>query len=262
MVFRKGEGVIGWVVDYGRPVVIRDTENDSRFVPGKNQGFGIRSIAAVPIQVGDKVIGVLSVSSPRPGIFTIEDLAMVQLLANCSVPVIEKARLEKLSPFDDLTLAYKEIQLMPRLEAHLDVSVRTDEALSLMVLSLDRLDAVYKQHGFEVGNKVLRRFADRVRELSHFTHWMHRRGADSFAVIMPDTDPAMARKQAEVVASHLDAHPLIVTRELMVELKASIGVATWSEDESAEDLFFRSEGAVLEARKQGGNRVVVSEPDQ
>jgi diguanylate cyclase (GGDEF)-like protein len=258
MVFRRGEGVIGWVVDYGRAVNIWDTQQDPRFKPGQNQGFGIRSIAAVPVRVGEKVIGVLAVTSARPSSFSVEDLALVQLLANCSVPIIEKTRLERLSPFDDLTLAYKEIQLVPRLAGYIETAARVGQPLSLAVLGLDRLDQVYKKHDFAMGNRLLRRFADRVRELSHFTHWLARRGVDSFVLIMPDSDPAIARQQAEELVRNLDAEPLVLRPDLKVEQKASVGVATWNGSEAAEDLLFRCEESCLQARREGGNRVLVS----
>jgi len=258
MVFRKGEGVIGWVVDYGRAVNVWDTQEDPRFKPAKEQGFGVRSIAAVPVRVGEKVIGVLAVTSARPSSFTVEDLALVQLLANCSVPVIEKTRLERLSPFDDLTLTYKEINLLPRLSGYLETAGRVGQPLSLAVLGLDRLDHVYKKHDFEMGNRLLRRFADRVRELGHYTHWLARRGIDSFVLIMPDSDAAIARHHAEEIVKSLDAFPLVLTPDLKVEQKASVGMATWNRTESAEDLLLRCEEACLEARREGGGRVLVS----
>lgn len=258
MVFRRGEGIIGWVVDYNTTALVRDTETDPRFKPGKNQGFGIRSMAAVPLRVGTKVIGVLAVTSARAEAFGLEDLALVQLLANCSVPIIEKARLERMSPFDDLTLAYKEIHLVSKLEGNLESARRLERPLSMLVLALDRLDTVYKKHDFTVGNQVLRRFADRVRELSHFTHWLVRRGVESFVLVLPDTDSTVALQTAGVIRENLATHPLVLHQHPEVEQRTSIGVATWDGEEAAEDLLYRAEDACLEAKRAGGNRVEVS----
>ena len=258
MVFRRGEGIIGWVVDYNSTAIIRDTEHDPRFKPGKNQGFGIRSMLAVPIRVGKKVIGVLAVTAARPDSFSMEDLALIQLLANCSSPIIEKARLDRLSPFDDLTLAYKEIHLIARLEGTMESAARLDRPLSMLLLGLDRLDAIYKKHGFNVGNQVLRRFADRVRELSHFTSWLVRRGMESFVLVLPDTDAALALQHAMLLRENLEKHPLTLSDHPEVQQLASIGVATWDGVESAEDLLYRAEEACMEVRVAGGNSVVAS----
>jgi diguanylate cyclase (GGDEF)-like protein len=260
MVFRRGEGIIGWVVDYNSTAMIRDTETDARFKPARNQGFGIRSMLAVPIRVGSKVIGVLAVTASRPEAFSMEDLALIQLLANCSVPIIEKARLERLSPFDDLTLAYKEIHLISRLEGNMESASRLGRTLSMIVLGLDRLDVVYKKHDFGVGNQVLRRFADRVRELGHFTSWLVRRGMESFVLVLPDADAATAHQHAMFLRENLEKHPLTLHDHPDVQQLASIGVATWDGEESVEDLLYRAEEASLQARVSGGNTVVVSGP--
>jgi len=260
MVFKRGEGIIGWVVDFNSTALIRDTETDARFKPGKNQGFGIRSMLAVPIRVGKKVIGVLAVTSARPDVFTMEDLALIQLLANASVPIIEKARLERLSPFDDLTLAYKEIHLISRLDGNMESARRLEKPLSMIVLSLDRLDAVYKKHDFNVGNQVLRRFADRVRELSHFTSWLVRRGMESFVLVLPDSDGAVAHQHAVLLCENLEKHPLTLPDHPDIQQLTSIGVGTWDGEESGEDLLYRAEEASLEARIAGGNAVVAA-PD-
>ncbi len=258
MVFKRGEGIIGWVVDYNSTAIIRDTETDPRFKPARNQGFGIRSMLAVPIRVGKKVIGVLAVTAARPEAFSMEDLALIQLLANCSVPILEKARLERLSPFDDLTLAYKEIHLIARLDGNLESARRLDRPVSMIVLSLDRLDAVYRKHDFNVGNQVLRRFADRVREQSHFTSWLVRRGMESFVLVLPDADGVLAHQHALLLQENLEKHPLALPAHPEIHQLASIGVATWDGEESGEDLLYRAEEASLEARVAGGNAVVVA----
>ncbi len=258
MVFRRGEGIIGWVVDYNSTALIRDTQTDARFKPARNQGFGIRSMLAVPIRVGKKVIGVLAVTSARADSFNMEDLALIQLLANCSVPILEKARLERLSPFDDLTLAYKEIHLIARLDGNLESARRLQMPVSMIVLGLDRLDVVYKKNDFNVGNQVLRRVADRVRELSHFTSWLVRRGMESFVLVLPDADGAIARQHAMLLRENLEKHPLALPDQAEIQQLASIGVATWDGEETGEDLLYRAEEASLEARVAGGNTVVVA----
>jgi diguanylate cyclase (GGDEF)-like protein len=213
MIFKRGEGIIGWVVDYNTTALIRDTEDDPRFKPGKNQGFGIRSMLAVPIRVGKKVIGVLAVTAARPASFNMEDLALIQLL---------------------------------------------EKPLSMIVLGLERLDIVYKKHDFSVGNQVLRRFADRVRELSHFTSWLVRRGMESFVLVLPDADEAVAHQHAMLLRENLEKHPLTLPDHPEIQQLASIGVAAWDGEESVEDLLYRAEEASLEARVAGGNAVVVA----
>ena len=86
MTFRKGQGVLGWVVEYKEPIVIDDARIDPRFVAQPAQGFNVVSLIAEPMWSAGAVIGVLSGSSPRERAFGPDDQLLMRLLANCSTP--------------------------------------------------------------------------------------------------------------------------------------------------------------------------------
>ncbi|MBW2529708.1 MAG: sigma-54-dependent Fis family transcriptional regulator [Deltaproteobacteria bacterium] len=97
-----GEGVAGWVCDHGKPVRIADVQGDERFQKIPRQGFTIRSLLAVPIWVGGDVAGVLAATSAQPRAFSSDDETQARLLANCAVPMIERARIEQFSVLPQL----------------------------------------------------------------------------------------------------------------------------------------------------------------
>src|SRR6185436_20506599 len=100
MTFRRGEGLVGWVVEQRRPIIAFDAQEDDRFKPDdrrRGQGFTVRSFLAEPLWSAGRVIGVLSLSSEQPGQFTVQDQLLARLLANCSAPPIERARLRRLA---------------------------------------------------------------------------------------------------------------------------------------------------------------------
>jgi Fe-S oxidoreductase len=96
LAFKTGEGVIGWVVEHEEGVAIDDVNEDDRFVTLSGQGFVVRSMVAEPLWSSGEVIGVISVSSPKRAAFGEEAQLLVRLLANCSVPPVERARLKRL----------------------------------------------------------------------------------------------------------------------------------------------------------------------
>jgi diguanylate cyclase (GGDEF)-like protein len=256
MTFRKGEGIIGWVADYGKPVNIPDTAADKRFKQGHDQGFSVRSIAAAPVHVGDRVIGVLASTSPETEAFSDDDSALLTLLANCTVPVIERARLGHLSPYDEMTLALKGSETMPRIEDEMLRARQTGSPLSLMVMALDDLEHVYREHDFETGNRLLRKFADRVRELSHSTHKLIRRGVESFVVILPDTTGAMAMQHAEMIRMSMCDYPLHVGDHLVIEQHATVAVSSLKPEETPAAWLKRTEQVAARAQLEEGNTVV------
>jgi PAS domain S-box-containing protein len=82
---RLGEGLTGWVAQHNRPVLVPDVASDPRYVAGM---AGIVSEAAVPLAVGERVIGVLDVESPRPDAFDAEDLQLLSTLAGTLTAII------------------------------------------------------------------------------------------------------------------------------------------------------------------------------
>jgi transcriptional regulator with GAF, ATPase, and Fis domain len=90
--FRPGaESVAGWVTETGHGTVVEDTEKDGRFEPSTT--VEARSEVAVPMFAGGGVVGVLSAMSAEPDRFDDEDEALLALVANCTSPLLDRARM-------------------------------------------------------------------------------------------------------------------------------------------------------------------------
>ncbi|HEY1955379.1 MAG TPA: sensor domain-containing diguanylate cyclase [Polyangiaceae bacterium] len=257
--FRRGQGILGWVVEYKESVSIDDVAKDPRFVAGK-QGFAIRSLLAEPLWSAGQVIGVLSMSSPKRRAFRQNDQLLARLLANCCTPPIERARLRRLAMTDDLTLAYNQRYLSPRVNEEIERARRSGQPLSVQLLDLDHFKNVNDQHGHEVGDMVLRLFADRVRSSVRRVDVFIRRGGEEFLLLMPATALEQARSTAERIRRNLGNSDLDVGGGKQVRQTVSIGVACWDFKESPEALQRRADVAMYAAKEQGRDRVVVSAP--
>jgi two-component system cell cycle response regulator len=252
--FRRGEGVIGWIVEHGQMVRIDDAGRDERFEPVAGQGFAIGSLLGVPLWAGGRVVGVLSVTAPTANAFDADDVMLSQLLANCTAPLIDKVRLERLAMTDPNTLTYNQWHLLPRLEEEISRAHQRAAPMSLLLLDLDDFKAVNDQHGHDAGDRVLRDFADRVRECVRQGDVLVRRGGDEFALIMPHSGPAEAEGVAARICARVAAAPLRGGDGLTVPQTVSIGVATLGEGETASSLSRRADQAMYEAKRQGRNR--------
>lgn len=258
MDFRRGEGVLGWVVEHGEPVRIGEVRADSRWVPPKTQGFEVQSIMAEPLWSSGEVVGVLAVTSTRPCAFGQDDQLMLRLLANCSAPPIERARLRRLAMFDDTTMAFNHRYLGPRVVEEMERASRTGGELSLLYMDLDHFKSVNDKFGHAVGDFVLRTFADRVRRVVRRVDVLVRRGGEEFVLVMPSTGPTQAHATANRIQRTLSADELDVDGGLRIRQTVSIGIATWDGRESPEQLERRADEAMYEAKRLGRNRVVVA----
>jgi two-component system, cell cycle response regulator len=259
MDFKRGEGILGWVVEYGQPARIGDVAHDTRWLKSKGQTFHVRSIIAEPLWSSGEVIGVLSVTSPTPEAFSDDDQLMLRLLANCSAPPIERARLRRLAMFDDITMAFNHRYLAPRLVEEMERASRTAGDVSVLYMDLDHFKAVNDQHGHAVGDSVLRMFADRVRKAVRRIDVLVRRGGEEFVLIMPATGVTQAHATGQRIQQALHDEPFEIDNgNLRLRQTVSIGVATWDERETPDQLERRADAAMYEAKRLGRDRVVVA----
>lgn len=256
--FRRGEGVVGWVADHNEVASIDDVHRDPRFVPAVKQGFEIGSIIALPLPSATEVVGVLAVTSPETGAFQGPDEMLVRLLANCVVPSLERARLERLAVTDHNTLAFNQRALWPRLAEELERSRHHVVPLSLLMMDLDRFKRVNDTFGHAAGDAVLRIFADRVREAVRRPDVLVRRGGEEFVLIMPNTERDQAATVAERIRQVVGDTPMDAGDDVHIPQTVSIGVATWDGHETAEKLEQRADEAMYDAKGAGRNRVVSS----
>jgi len=109
-----GQGVIGWVVEHGEPVLVPDTVADTRYFSDfdEKSGFVARSILCVPLQGQGQTTGALEAINKEDGLFTEEDLKLLARLAAPAATAIENARL--------FAQAQQEIAERARVEAALE----------------------------------------------------------------------------------------------------------------------------------------------
>jgi len=130
MEMRVGEGIAGLAVQEKRPIYVADTARDPRFIGSDSR---LRSLLVVPMLVGERVIGTLSVdSSQRTDAFTPADERLLTMLANQAAIAIENARLYAEARRAD------ELVALNRLATALSSTLELDRILALAMEHINR----------------------------------------------------------------------------------------------------------------------------
>jgi GAF domain-containing protein len=87
---RLGEGIVGRVAQTRQALLINDVQQEPAYLPAQPN---TRSELAVPLEVGERFIGVMNVESPRLNAFTPDDERLLTTLAGQLAVIIENARL-------------------------------------------------------------------------------------------------------------------------------------------------------------------------
>ncbi|MFO7683389.1 MAG: ATP-binding protein [Chloroflexota bacterium] len=92
---RKGQGIAGWVAENRQPVIINDVYSDQRFYANvdRDSGFTTHSMVCIPLQVEERIIGVLQAINKKSGDFNEHDLRLLQAIGGPLAAAIENARL-------------------------------------------------------------------------------------------------------------------------------------------------------------------------
>ncbi|MEK6587917.1 MAG: SpoIIE family protein phosphatase, partial [Chloroflexota bacterium] len=93
--FQISRGVIESVVREGEGMLTSDAQQDKRFMARQSvMSLGLRSILCAPLRVKERVLGAIYVDNRlHAGIFTPEDLELLNAIASSAATAIENARL-------------------------------------------------------------------------------------------------------------------------------------------------------------------------
>ena len=135
------------------------------------------------------------------------------------------------------------------------ISGARDSARSLAVLfiDLDRFKQINDVLGHDAGNQVLCEAAKRIRGSVRDEDTVSRLGGDEFTVLLEGVEAeSRVSAVADRIRSELNRPFALAEREVYVS--ASIGIAAFPRDgESAEELLKRSDVAMYQAKKHGGD---------
>jgi len=142
-----GTGIVGRAVQTRAPVIENDAQRSSTRsdAADKQTGFVSRSLLAVPMQIKDRVLGVIEVINRRDGLpFVADDQNLLTAFAGQAAVAIENARLIALTD-QELTARLEELSIMGRIVRELNATLEVDRAMRIT------LEWAMKQSNAEAG---------------------------------------------------------------------------------------------------------------
>jgi diguanylate cyclase (GGDEF)-like protein len=248
------EGIAGWVASRGEPLLIPDVSADPRFSQrlDASGGFATRSIVAVPLRTGDRVLGVIElINALAEREFTSDDLAILEAFADFAAVAIQNARshgaLLETSRNDPLTgLRNSSFFLDSVAEA-----VGRGEPLALVFFDMDQFKALVDRHGHLAGSAALQEVGRLLAEGLHEGEVGCRFGGDEFALMLPGADGDRAAERAGALAARVEQHVFLEKDGICARLGASFGWAAHpKEADTAEALLRLADERMYAAKRQ------------
>ena len=131
---------------------------------------------------------------------------------------------------------------------------RIGKPVGLMILDLDHFKQVNDTHGHDVGDEVLRAVANCLKDMTRCHDVVARLGGEEFVVVAPNMENEPLIKFAERIRKAIAAMA-VLSGNVRLKITASVGLAVWNGDETAEDFFRRADKQLYQAKRLGRNRV-------
>ena len=257
----KGQGIVGWVAEYGESVVTNNVVSDKRFFEGvdESSGFNTRHLISVPVKFKDKLVGVLQAVNKNNGTFGYDDEEILNTLANQLAITMENDELYKNAITDNLTGLYHQKYFKSRLEEETGRARKHKHALNVVLIDIDFFKNVNDRHGHLAGDRVLEGVAEILKNNTSSSDISARYGGEEFALILPH----ISHKNAIDVCERL-RKAVETTNFNGVEITVSIGLGHFDRKCSGSnpaELIEITDRALYRAKDRGRNRIETVAPN-
>jgi diguanylate cyclase (GGDEF)-like protein/putative nucleotidyltransferase with HDIG domain len=249
-----GHGLSGWVAQNRKPIVNGNPSVEPGYLNDPSKFSTLRSALAVPLEGVGGVIGVLALYRGDRDAFTTDNLRILLAVSSKMALSIENAlkfaQAENSATTDYLTGLPNARSLFLQLDRDLARCKRDDSTLTVMVSDMDGFKQINDRFGHLEGNRVLRLFAQALKDSCREYDYVARMGGDEFVVIAPGLTTEAASKKAEQMRALAKQAGSEVCGEEILSL--SVGRALYPEDgKDAEQLLAEADRRMyLEKQKQ------------
>ena len=249
-----GQGLSGWVAHNRKPIINGNPSVEPGYLNDPSKFSTLRSALAVPLEGVAGIIGVLALYRGERDAFTSDHLRILLAVSGKMALAIENAlkyqQAENSATTDYLTGLPNARSLFLQLDRELARCKRDNTSLTVMVSDMDGFKQINDRFGHLEGNRVLRLFAQALKDTCREYDYVARMGGDEFVVIAPGLTPdASAKKTEQMRALARHAGSVVCGEDI---LALSVGRAVFPADgKDAEQLRAEADRRMyLEKQKQ------------
>lgn len=158
---------------------------------------------------------------------------------------------------DDLTGVPNRAWILARAQAMLEAHADSSRNLTTALLSLNNLDEIQAAHGYQAGDRVLRRLARLVEGYLQENEAMGLFGPDRFLLLIPEISAPEAQQRLDRLISRVGQQSFAHDGgESHVKLSVGFVTRPGRDVASREQFITQAETALYRARRRGGEQVV------
>jgi diguanylate cyclase (GGDEF)-like protein/putative nucleotidyltransferase with HDIG domain len=198
---KVGEGLCGWVAENCKPIVNGNPQVESGYVVDPNKQTALQSALVVPLEGLNGVVGVLAMYQNSRDAFTPDHLRILLAVASKVALSVENAlkyqQAESSATTDYLTGLPNARSLFVHLAQEVARCRRMKTTLAVLVCDIDGFKQINDSYGHLEGDRLLREFTTRLKDVCRGYDYVARMGGDEFVITAPGLTADAAREKAE-----------------------------------------------------------------
>lgn len=248
-----------FIAETGEPLILPDVWDYKEWVK-TDLGEWIRSYAGFPLMIKNKVIGFLNLNSAIPGYFSRDRVKHLKAFADQAAIAIENARLyaevQQLAIVDELTGIYNRRGFIEIASHDTDRAHRHNLPMSLLFLDIDNFKNFNDTYGYQVGDEVLKIFANTIKSHLRASDVCGRYGGDEFVILLAEARKDEAFKIARRVQAGVQAVRVIPEND-QVRITTTIGVFSCPKKCPPLDVMINKASKLLQKSKKLGKNTIL-----
>jgi len=158
---------------------------------------------------------------------------------------------------DVLTELANRTALIRALQGYVVHSQQSDSGFAVCFMDLDRFKPINDSYGHDLGDKVLKTVAQRIKSMTRQGDFVARLGGDEFVLLVGNIDNALDLGPVFSRLMRTICEPIVID-DLVLSVGLSIGASIYPKDgTSAELLLARADKAMYQAKKAGGKQATL-----
>jgi diguanylate cyclase (GGDEF)-like protein/PAS domain S-box-containing protein len=217
----------------------------------------------VPMMAQSEAVGILHLVQPDGGLIseTKQRLAMTMAehvgMALSNLKLHETLRNQSIR--DQMTGLFNRSFTEESLELELRRAMRSQNPLSVIMVSLDNFQSLNEDFGLEIGESILRRTGMLLQGNVRKGDIACRFSSQTFVLVMPQSEYEVSRKRAETLLDQVRNLEVKTHSGLVGQIMVSGGLAVFpGNGQTVEALLRSAEAALNRAKGGGGNRVIIA----
>ncbi len=200
---KVGEGLCGWVAENCKPIVNGNPQVEAGYIVDPGKQTTLQSALVVPLEGLNGVVGVLAMYQANRDAFTPDHLRILLAVASKVALSVENAlkyqQAESSATTDYLTGLPNARSLFVHLAQEVARCRRMKTSLAVLVCDIDGFKQINDSFGHLEGDKLLREFTSRLKDVCRGYDYVARMGGDEFVITAPGLTAEAAREKAELL---------------------------------------------------------------